>query len=395
MIRTTDTPAKSLKSVALRWNLVIGNHAGNRSILSTIGLFGEVSRRDALTDASNESVEEKIGRVEAVLFMAREPISSRKLSQHANLADGTEARTLVRKLNGNLDKFGRAFRVEEIAGGFQMVTRQRFSPWLRRLAHVPQSLRLSTPAMETLSVVAYRQPINRAEIESVRGVGCGEILNQLLGRDLVRICGRSEELGKPYLYGTSKRFLEMFGLRSLDDLPLAGTIHDSIEEENKNEGTLLDNSDRNQVTIHHSEEESGVSVSVELENHPLHPELDPIQSTVAVDDERELRSEDDDYDYDDDEEEEFEEDDDDEDDGVEEWEDDDEEEDDDLEDDDLDDDDAEDDDFEDDGEEVEDEEELVDDEEEEEWEEVEADDDEAEDWDEDDDDWEDDEEWEE
>jgi segregation and condensation protein B len=161
----------------------------------------------------------RLQRLEAVLFLAREPLTSRKLSQYANLADGTEARTLVRRLNDLYDKCGRAFRVERIAGGYQMLTRPHFATWIRRLEHVPRETRLSAPAMETLAVVAYRQPVLRADIEAIRGVSCGEILRQLMERDLVRIGGRSEELGRPYLYTTTRSFLCAFGLEGLDSLP--------------------------------------------------------------------------------------------------------------------------------------------------------------------------------
>ena len=155
----------------------------------------------------------------AVLFLAKEPLPSRKLSQYSNLADGTEARTLVTRLNSQLDSQGRAFRVESVAGGYQMVTRPKFAKWLRRLEYMPGEVRLSAPAMETLSVVAYRQPVLRADVEAIRGVSCGEILNQLLNHDLIRIGGRSDELGRPYLYNTTRRFLQLFGLRNLDELP--------------------------------------------------------------------------------------------------------------------------------------------------------------------------------
>jgi segregation and condensation protein B len=158
-------------------------------------------------------------RLEAVLFLAREPLNSRKLSQYANLADGTEARTLIRRLNEHYDAVGRAFRIEQVAGGFQLMTRRLFSGWLRRLGHVPPELRLSAPALETLAVIAYRQPTTRADIEAIRGVNCGEVIRQLMERDLVRIGSRGEELGRPYLYNTTKRFLQLFGLANLDDLP--------------------------------------------------------------------------------------------------------------------------------------------------------------------------------
>lgn len=180
--------------------------------------------RNERTPRQRSAVDPRLQRLEAVLFLSREPLSSRKLSQFANLADGTEARTLIRHLNRTYDEGGRAFRVEEVAGGYQLLTRPKFSGWLRRLEHTPAEVRLSAPVMETLAVVAYRQPVARADIEAVRGVSCGEILRQLMDRDLVRICGRSEDLGRPYLYGTTKRFLQMFGLRSLDQLPRADEL---------------------------------------------------------------------------------------------------------------------------------------------------------------------------
>ena len=171
--------------------------------------------------------EASLQRLEAVLFLAREPLSTRKLSQYANLADGTQARTLIRRLNGLYDQAGRAFRVEQVAGGFQLLSRRKFAPWLRRLEHVPRETRLSAPALETLAVIAYRQPVPRADIEAIRGVNCGEILRQLMERDLVRIGGRSDDLGRPYLYATTKHFLQVFGLVSLDELPRADSLRNA------------------------------------------------------------------------------------------------------------------------------------------------------------------------
>lgn len=182
-------------------------------------------RQGAFVATSDPLVREpRLTRLEAVLFIAREPLASRKLAQLAGLADGTEARTLIRRLNRLYDEGGTAFRVEEVAGGFQLLSRPQFGSWLRRLFHSPVETRLSAPALETLAVVAYRQPVLRSQIESIRGVDCGEIVRQLMERDLVRIAGRSEELGRPYLYGTTKRFLQVFGLRHLDDLPRAEAL---------------------------------------------------------------------------------------------------------------------------------------------------------------------------
>jgi len=168
-----------------------------------------------------------LARVEAVLFLAREPLSSRRIAELADLADGTQARTLIRRLNQLYDAAQATVRIQDVAGGCQLLTRPIFAPWLKRIADAPVEARLSGPAMETLAVVAYRQPILRAEIESIRGVGCEDILRQLLDRDLLRIVGRSEDLGRPLLYGTTKRFLEVYGLRSLDELPRAAELKQS------------------------------------------------------------------------------------------------------------------------------------------------------------------------
>jgi len=169
--------------------------------------------------ADEAAPERRRMRLEAVLLVAQAPLTLRKMADLALLADATEARTLVRQLNQTYQQQGRAIRVEQVAGGYQLMTRPALAPWLTRLGHLPQPIRLSTPVLETLAVVAYRQPVSRASVEAVRGVACGELLRQLMERDLIRIAGRSEELGRPYLYGTTKRFLQLFGLSRLDDLP--------------------------------------------------------------------------------------------------------------------------------------------------------------------------------
>ncbi len=168
--------------------------------------------------------DESLARIEALLFLAREPLSTRKVAQLAGLADGTQARTLIRRLNEAYDATGSAFRAEEVAGGFQLLSRPALGAWLRRLYSSPVEIRLSAPAMETLAVVAYRQPVLRAEVEAVRGVDCGEMLRQLMDRDLVRTAGRADELGRPYRYATTRRFLQVFGLRHLEDLPRSDVL---------------------------------------------------------------------------------------------------------------------------------------------------------------------------
>jgi segregation and condensation protein B len=182
--------------------------------------FAALSSALSAGDASPRA-DARRSRLEAVLFIAREPLTLRKLAQLANLTDGTEARTLLAKLRARYDERGCAFQVVQVAGGYQLLSRREFAAWLRPQGGTEREIRLSPPALETLAVVAYRQPVLRSEVEAIRGVACGEILRQLMDRDLLRIVGRSEELGRPLRYGTTKRFLQVFGLCNLDDLPWA------------------------------------------------------------------------------------------------------------------------------------------------------------------------------
>jgi segregation and condensation protein B len=163
----------------------------------------------------------RLAAIEAALFVADEPLTPRKLADVAGLDDAGEARRLVRHLRQFLEADGSAFQVEEVAGGFQLLTRPEFHPWLARLRRAGNELRLSAPARETLAIIAYRQPIGRADIEAIRGVQCSELLRLLMEKGLVRIAGRDESLGRPVLYGTTKKFLQAFGLKTLRDLPEA------------------------------------------------------------------------------------------------------------------------------------------------------------------------------
>ena len=213
-----------LGSVALRYRhpCAAGVRRGGPSSRKS-GSWSAIRSKRSRDGGGNTPRDERMTRLEAVFFLSQQPQTSRRLAKLAGLADGTKARTLVRTLNRRYDAEGSAFRVEEVAGGFQLMTRPKFAPWLRRL-HATTEVRLSAPAMETLAVVAYRQPVMRVEIEAIRGVQSGEVLRQLVERDLVRIAGRSDELGRPFLYGTTKQFLQVFGLRNLDELPRADLL---------------------------------------------------------------------------------------------------------------------------------------------------------------------------
>jgi segregation and condensation protein B len=161
----------------------------------------------------------RLARLEAVLLIADEPLAARRLADAAGLADAAEARSLVERLKQLYDADETAFQIEEIAGGYQLLTRPRYHPWLARLKRTGHEIRLTPAALETLAVIAYKQPIMRAEVEKIRGVACGEVVRQLMEKGLVRVAGRHDSLGRPQLYGTTKRFLQAFGLNALKDLP--------------------------------------------------------------------------------------------------------------------------------------------------------------------------------
>jgi segregation and condensation protein B len=156
--------------------------------------------------------------VEALVLGAPEPVSAQKIADVVPGLEADDARALVAELEREYEEQGRAFEVWEVAGGYQLRTRPEYASYLR-LLHRERPLRLSRAALETLALVAYRQPLTRPEIEDLRGVDCGAVLKSLLERDLVRIVGRRDAPGRPALFGTTSTFLETFSLKGLSDLP--------------------------------------------------------------------------------------------------------------------------------------------------------------------------------
>ncbi len=155
---------------------------------------------------------------EAVLFASDESLTEARL---ANIV-GVPARQIrqhVKSLNEKYQANSNAFRIEKIAGGYQMLTLSPYNSWLEKLIRVRDDSKLSAAALETLAIIAYKQPVIRADIEAIRGVAVGELIRGLMYKGLVKIVGRAEVLGRPMLYGTTKKFLQTFGLDSLKDLP--------------------------------------------------------------------------------------------------------------------------------------------------------------------------------
>jgi segregation and condensation protein B len=156
--------------------------------------------------------------VEAVILGSPEPISAQRIAAVIPYCKPAKVPSLVAELNAEYAEQGRAFEISELAGGYQMRTLPEFASHLQQIQ--PQRpLRLSKAALETLAIVAYRQPVTRAGIEDVRGVDVGAVLRSLLERKLLRLAGHKEVPGRPMLYGTTRRFLEVFGLEKIEDLP--------------------------------------------------------------------------------------------------------------------------------------------------------------------------------
>ncbi len=155
---------------------------------------------------------------EAVLFASDEPLSAERLADIVGTSV-KQIRTHIKNLNDKYKANNNAFGIEQIAGGYQMLTLSPYNHWLKKLLRVRSDSKLSPAALETLAIIAYKQPVIRADIETIRGVAVGEIARSLMYKGLVKIVGRAEVLGRPMLYGTTKKFLEVFGLNSLKDLP--------------------------------------------------------------------------------------------------------------------------------------------------------------------------------
>lgn len=158
-------------------------------------------------------------KVEALLMSTNHPQPSTKLAPLIGSVSAKQVDEAVKRLNQIYERTDRSFRVERVAAGWQIMTVPRFADLLAAAHKNKVATRLSPAAMEALAIIAYKQPIPRADIEAIRGVASGEVIRGLMERRLVKIVGRAEELGRPMLYGTTRSFLEVFGLVSLKDLP--------------------------------------------------------------------------------------------------------------------------------------------------------------------------------
>ncbi|MBI3811738.1 MAG: SMC-Scp complex subunit ScpB [Nitrospirae bacterium] len=167
--------------------------------------------------------------IEALLFVSGEPMSLERLTEVLEGTDTDKIREALDRLRQNYDAAGRGLQIVEVAGGYQIATRSECAPWIKALEKIKSATRLSRSGLETLAIVAYKQPVTRGEVEAIRGVDSAGVLKTLLERRILKIVGRREGLGRPMLYGTTREFLHYFGLKDLSELPALKEFREMAE----------------------------------------------------------------------------------------------------------------------------------------------------------------------
>ncbi len=211
--------------------------------------------------------------IESLLFVADEPLPVDRIKKILIQAETGEIREAMAELTAEYEARGGGFYLDEVAGGYQIRTRPQYTDWIKKLIQ-PKPLRLSKPALETLVIIAYKQPIIRSDIEHLRGVDCGGVIRVLLERKLIRVLGRKEIAGRPLIYATTKRFLEIFDLKNLRDLPTPKEIEELAAATNEgNQAVIVDSTQE----LEDDQETSADSESVGKDAQPI--QTDPSQSS--------------------------------------------------------------------------------------------------------------------
>ena len=181
----------------------------------------DLLEEDDASDSADASAAPQVNlaALEALLLSTHHPLTAGRLAELLDLETTKPLRKAIKALNEQYASGERSFRIEQVAGGFQILTLPEHGDLLKKFHQKEGDAKLTKAAIETLAIIAYKQPILRADVEAIRGVACGETIRSLMEKRLVKIAGRAEEPGRPILYGTTKRFLELFGLNSIKDLP--------------------------------------------------------------------------------------------------------------------------------------------------------------------------------
>jgi segregation and condensation protein B len=252
-------------------------HHGPEADAMNIGEVNGSPHDQSFDDNSVHGMGELQAILEALLFVSSEPLSLARLVAVIGSVPKGEVEEALRNIGQALEKEGRGVRLTVVAGGYRLVTKQDYAPWIKRLDKVKTAAKLSRSALESLAIIAYKQPLVRSEIEEIRGVETSGVLRTLLERKLVRIVGRKEVPGRPIMYGTTKFFLEHFGLSDLSQLPPLREFKELGEAEQSllpMEGGDVSSGEVSIETLESGEEPS---VNGELQSSvPLDEVLDPL-----------------------------------------------------------------------------------------------------------------------
>jgi segregation and condensation protein B len=206
--------------------------------------------------------------IEALLIVSEEGLSKQELAGVIGEVEMKDMDEALRLLKEEYSQEARSFTISELAGKCRIVTKPEYMPWISNL-YKPEIERLSGPSLETLAIIAYKQPITRAEIEGVRGVNVGGVLNTLLEKELIKIKGRKDVVGKPFVYGTTEKFMELFGLNTLDELPLLKDFtEEDLEFGKPDEGSIIEIEDEGEIKeeiARNAEDAGGAAESGEKE----------------------------------------------------------------------------------------------------------------------------------
>ncbi len=176
--------------------------------------------------------------IEALLFASSKPLTAAEIRKVAKALSTGQIENIIQELKAEFVAAGRSFEILEIAGGYEIATKKEFAPWIFRIEMQKKARQATQSALETLAILAYKQPITRAEIEDLRGVDVSAVIATLTSRGLIKIVGKKEVPGRPFLYGTTERFLEHFGLKSLEGLPSIEEIKNLVENAVKKDSLL-------------------------------------------------------------------------------------------------------------------------------------------------------------
>jgi len=177
--------------------------------------------------------------IEALLFASDTPLSINKLKAVLDELSDDKIKGLVEALNRKYEENNQSFTIREIAGGYQMYTRPEYAPWINQLYSLKKAQRLSHAGLETLAIIAYRQPVVKSTIDQIRGVDSGGVIHTLLERKFITILGREESAGRPLIYGTTEEFLVYFGLKDLKDLPRIEELESLLQAKEKKENSIF------------------------------------------------------------------------------------------------------------------------------------------------------------